>query len=154
MFEIERVTDWSKRIDGYDNNQKSKYEMAFEKMRQLKEMLQDKSDGWSMTIDDKNDKMTCEQRILERGFNEVRCSSYSDHDCLTTWRAFMNVDNKYQYDTSVEKFEILRQVGSNLVFGYTKLYGIFTVASRDCYAYQYFNIEPNGAIYCCIFDDE
>ena len=66
----------------------------------------------------------------------------------------MNIDNKYKYDNNVEKIDILEYVGANLVFSYTKLHGIFTVASRDYYAYQYFNIEPNGAIYYCIFDDE
>ena len=81
--------------------------MAFEKMTQLKDMLLDKSEDWSTTIDNKSDKLTCEQRISEGGFNEVRCSSYSHHDCLTTWRAFMNIDNKYKYDTNVEKIEIL-----------------------------------------------
>jgi hypothetical protein len=75
--------------------------MAFEKMKQLKVMLLDKSADWSMTIDNKKDKLTCEQKISARGFNEVRCSSYSDHDCLTTWRAFMNIDNRYKYDPNV-----------------------------------------------------
>jgi hypothetical protein len=66
----------------------------------------------------------------------------------------MNIDNKYKYDKNVEKIDFLEYVGANLVFSYTKLHSIFTVASRDYYAYQYFNIEPNGAIYYCIFDDE
>ena len=60
MFEIERVTDWMKRIDGYDKKQKTKYEMAFQKMIKLKEMLLDKSEDWATTIDNKNDKLTCE----------------------------------------------------------------------------------------------
>ena len=107
VFQIEKVIDWTKRIDGYDKKQKTKYEMAFQKMKQLKEMLLDKSENWSTTIDNKKDKLICEQRISEMGFNEVRCSSYSDHDCLTTWRAFMNTDNKYQYDLNVEKINIL-----------------------------------------------
>ena len=43
--------------------------MAFEKMKQLKVMLLDKSADWSMTIDNKKDKLTCEQKISTRGPN-------------------------------------------------------------------------------------
>ena len=88
-----------------------------------------------------------------KGFTEVRCSSHSNHDCLTTWRAFMNIENQYKFDSNVEWY-YLEQVGANLVLGYTKLPRIFTVAARDSYHYTYYTIEDNGAIYCCLFDDE
>ena len=41
IFEIERVKDWPKRIKEYNEKQKSKYQMAFKKMKELKFMLLD-----------------------------------------------------------------------------------------------------------------
>jgi hypothetical protein len=45
--------------------------------------------------------------VSEKGFNVCRVKTYSDYDVLTTWRAFMNIENRYKYDPNVEKMEIL-----------------------------------------------
>lgn len=60
IFEIERVKDWSKRIEAYDERQKGKYQLAFKKMEQLKVALYDKCPEWKTTIDNKKDKLICE----------------------------------------------------------------------------------------------
>ena len=54
IFEIERVKDWNKRIEGYNESQKNKYKLAFEKMAELKIALEDRED-WDLTIDKKKD---------------------------------------------------------------------------------------------------
>ena len=41
IFEIEKVKDWGKRIEGYNESQKNKYKLAFQKMEQLKAKLLD-----------------------------------------------------------------------------------------------------------------
>ena len=76
-------------------------------MEELKAGLVDKSAEWSLSIDNKKDKLTCEQKLSKRGFNVCRVKTFSDYDCMTTWRAFMNIDNRYKYDPNVEKMEIL-----------------------------------------------
>ena len=76
-------------------------------MEQLKAQLIDQSPDWKVTIENKKDKMTCEQRVADQGFNVCRVKTYSDYDALTTWRAFTNIENKYKYDPNVEKLEIL-----------------------------------------------
>ena len=65
----------------------------------------------------------------------------------------MNIEDQYKLNSNVE-WRFLEQVGANLVLGYTKLPKIYTVAARDSYHYTYYTIEDNGAVYCCLFDDE
>ena len=90
--------------------------------------------------------------ISEKGFNVCRVNTYSDHDCLTTWRAFTNIENRYKYDPNQAKLEVLEQVGANFAFGYQKTHRILTVASRDVYQMLFWDIEPNGKIYLVLFE--
>jgi hypothetical protein len=40
------VKDWGKRIEGYNEKQKNKYQLAFSRMELLKAQLLDKSPDW------------------------------------------------------------------------------------------------------------
>ena len=66
----------------------------------------------------------------------------------------MNPENRYKYDPTVEKVEVLEQVGVNFAFGYQKMFRVLTVSSRDCYVYNYYNMNDDGSIIHCVYVDE
>lgn len=48
----------------------------------------------------------------------IRTSSDSDFDALTTFRAYINSDNRKIYDKNVKDCELIEHLGVNLFFGY------------------------------------
>ena len=77
-----------------------------------------------------------------------------DVDPITCFRAFGNSDNRKKYDKNMEKIESIEWCGSNLLYGYQKLYKILTVASRDVYCMSYWEIMDDNSIYQVVWSED
>ena len=152
IFEVERVLDWNKRTESFTEKQKNKYKVAWAKMKEFKAMLKDKSKEWNVTIEDKKERLKCEQMMSKNGFNMLRAYSESDYDPLTTFRTWGNTDCRLIYDKNMERIETLDSYGPNLIYGYQKLHRILTVSSRDIYQMIYWEIEADGSIYMVVYE--
>lgn len=86
-------------------------------MKQLR-ALADDPNGWQVTIDSKKDRMKCEQRISERGFQVGRITSIQDVDSITAFRAFGNAENRLKYDKNYERIDSIEWCGANCLYGY------------------------------------
>lgn len=71
-FEIERVVNWEKRIQGYSEKSKNRYKTAQSKLKELRDLFADKADDWKVTIDNKKPRLFCEQRTSKRGMQCAR----------------------------------------------------------------------------------
>jgi len=60
------VLNWEKRISDYSEATKAKYQYAFEREAELKELLNDKSDDWKVYIDKPKEDIFCEARTSSR----------------------------------------------------------------------------------------
>lgn len=152
LFEIERVLNWEKRIASFSEKQKNKYKIAQEKMKEFKLLLKDKNKDWYLTIDDKKERLKCEQMVSKNGFSMLRAQSESDYDVNTTFRTWGNTDCRLVYDKNIEKIDSLDYYGPNLLYGYQKTHRILTVSSRDIYQMIYWEIEADGSIYMVIYE--
>ena len=122
-------------------------------MKQLRAIADD-PEGWQVTIDSKKDRMKCEQRTSERGFNVGRITSIQDFDSITSFRAFGNGENRLKYDKNCERIESIEWCGANFLYGYQKLHKILSVASRDLYQMSFWEVMDDNSVYCVIWGED
>lgn len=96
------------------------YYTAFEKLKEGDEMFVDKTLAWTVSSDvkKKGAELFVEQTVTKRGFQAIRCFSYSNHDPLTAYRAYIDEETRKAYDRNVAEVKAKEMIGSNLVIGY------------------------------------
>lgn len=107
---IERVVDWEDRIAAYSQEIKNMYYLAFDKIKEVDEMLVDTSLNWQVQQDSKKkgSEIYCDfVAAAKSGHPAMRCWTYTDFDPLTTARAYTNPELRMQYDRNVAECRII-----------------------------------------------
>lgn len=88
----------------------------------------------------------------ENGCAMIRVTSYTDYDCLTSFRSYLDENNRKNYDKNIERSYITDTLGTNLFTQYQATNRVVTVASRDFHAFSFGNAYPDGSIKCVMWD--
>ena len=72
IVDIERVKDWDQRISAYPKTVQKRYHIGLRKMRELTNLIEEKSRNWKLVIHDKENDVICEKRISSRGVPMIR----------------------------------------------------------------------------------
>ena len=118
VYQIEKVLNWEKRIEGYSEYKKSLYKKAFEKQQEFIDVMADKGSHWKVTIDNKKNNLFCEEMKSKRGYPTIRVKSTYDYSALTMWRAFIDPETRCGYDKNVAETKAIKNIGCNLSISY------------------------------------
>ena len=153
IYDLERVLDWEKRIANYSPSVQQKYRALIKKKDDLFRYLdEDKSNGWSVMINNKKKDLYAETRNSERGIPMIRARTYSNYDPLTTFRIVGSSDMRPKYDKNIHYCKMIDKLGTNLLVGYQRSHRIITVAPRDMYQEGLGNCEADGTIWIALHD--
>ena len=84
----------------------------------------------------------------------LRCWTYTDHDPLSTFRAFFDADVHKAYDKNVAECYFNGLLGCNLVTGYQCGFRILTVAARDVEQIGLIQPARDGSIKVIVWGDD
>lgn len=117
---IEKVIDWEDRIKDYPEELKQKYRKMWEVKQVFFDLLDDTSLNWRVCSDTqkKGSELKYEQTVSKNGMQLMRVISKSDHDPLTTLKAYIDHDTRLAYDRNVKDCKMAEYLGCNLYRGY------------------------------------
>lgn len=101
LWDIEKVTDWSKRIASYNAEQREFYNTMVPKLNELKNIMSS-SDGWNLLVDMKQDELKIEIKKSVRGFTICRGQGTINWPALDIWRAMCYKPFKQEWDINNE----------------------------------------------------
>lgn len=141
-WDWEVVTDWSKRIQNYSEDQKRFYAQMLVKLEEVKE-IQNSVEGWS-TVETKDVKI--ELRKSERGLFMMRANSILDWPVLDVYRCMAYFPFRSEWDINTEYAEHVKKIGVNAFVSYSKSKKQYVVSSRDFVVNYLCNVLEDGSI--------
>ena len=104
MWDVEKVTDWSKRIANYSAEQREFYNTMVPKVAELKNIISSR-DGWNLLVDMKQDNLKIELKKSVRGLTICRGQGVIDWPVLDIWRCMALAKYKPEWDINNDTCE-------------------------------------------------
>lgn len=101
MWEIESISDWSKRTANYTAEQRAFYQNMVPKIQELKN-IRDSRDGWNLLVDMKKDNLKIEIKKSVRGLTICRGQGTIDWPVRDIWRCMCYKPLKPEWDINVD----------------------------------------------------
>ena len=145
LWDIEKVTDWSKRIANYNAEQREFYNTMVPKLNELKNIMSS-SDGWNLLVDMKQDELKIEIKKSVRGFTICRGQGTINWPALDIWRSMCYKPFKKEWDINNEEVDFKKKIGANAYIYYSKTKSKMGFEGRDFILNYLVNIEADGTL--------
>jgi len=103
LIRLERVCDWDRRIAGYSEEVRAIYAKVWQVEKEYDELLVNNTLLWKNCHYSKipGEELHYEQAISRNGFELLRIRGKTDHDAITSWRAYLDSALRMDYDRNI-----------------------------------------------------
>ena len=109
---MECVSDWSKRVSNYSEDQRAFYNDMVPKINELKNIVKSQND-WQLLVDIKEDKVLIQTKKSVRGLTICRGQGLVQGSPLDIWRCLSDPSYVFEWNIGLESMKFTKKIGVN-----------------------------------------
>jgi hypothetical protein len=145
LWDIEQISDWTKRIASYSEEQRKFYTQMVPKIQELKNIMKSTND-WSLLVDKKDEQLLIETKKSVRGLTICRGQGPVDWSPIEVWRCMCYSKFKPEWDINNDGVKFHKKVGANAYIYYSRTKSKTGFSARDFVVNYLCNVEADGSL--------
>ena len=146
LWDMEQVSDWTKRIASYTPEQRKFYNEMVPKMQELKSIMKSTAGDWKLIVDKKEQDLLIETKKSVRGLTICRGQGHIDWPPIDVWRCMCNAKFKPEWDINNDGVKFHKKIGANAYIYYSRTKSKTGFTARDFIMNYICNLEADGTV--------